>query len=78
VPRSFGETWTLIGVWAAAIISSSLKWLLAVTDLLRCVVLSLHGNQDPDGLNGPVHRNGSRLQDLTMQSVFPETYIAGS
>jgi hypothetical protein len=52
--------------------------LFAVMYLLRCIVLSLHGNQGPDGLNGPVHRNGRWLQDLTMQRVFPETDIASS
>ena len=83
IPRSFGETWTLIGFQAATILSSSLKWLFvvcaAVMDLLRGIVLGLHGNQGPGGVNGPIHTNERRrLQDLTMQRVFPETYIAGS
>jgi hypothetical protein len=84
IPLSFGETWNLIGVWAAAIISSSLKWLFAVCaavmDLLRWFVLGLHGNQGPGGVIGPIHKKERRrLQDLTMQRfVFPETYIASS
>ena len=82
ISLSFGETWTLIGIWAAAIISSSLKWLFsvcaAVMDVLRRIGLGFHRNQGPGGLNGPVHRNGRRLQDLTMQRVFPETDIASS
>ena len=83
IPLSFGETWTLIGVPTAAMISSSLKWLFAVCaavmDLLRWIVLGLHGNQGPGGVNGPIHTNERRrLQDLTMQSVFPVTCTPGS
>ena len=81
---SFGETWTLIGVWAAAIISSSLKWLFyvfsAVMHVLKWIVFGFHRNQGPGELNGPVHRNGRRrLQDLTYyKRVFSATCTAGS
>ena len=81
IPLSFGETWTLIGVPTAAMISSSLKWLFAVCaavmDLLRWIVLCLHGSLGPCGVIGPIHKNERmRLEDLTMQRFFPETYIA--
>lgn len=56
IPLSFGETWTLFGVWTAAKISSSLKWLVAVCtavmDVLRWIVLGLHGNQGTGQVNG--------------------------
>jgi hypothetical protein len=56
IPLSYGETWTLIGVWAAAIISFSLKWLFAVCaaviDVLRWTVLGLHGSQGTGQVNG--------------------------
>lgn len=83
IPLSFGKTWTLIGVPTAAMISSSLKWLFAVCaavmDLLRWIVLCLHGSLGPGGVIEPIHKNERRrLQDLTMQRVFPETYIASS
>ena len=83
IPLSFGETWTLIGVPTAAMISSSLKWLFAVCaavmDLLRWIVLCLHGSLGPGGVIEPIHKNERRrLQDLTMQSVFPVTCTPGS
>lgn len=83
IPLSFGETWTLIGVPTARMISSSLKWLFAVCaavmDLLRWIVLCLHGSLGPGGVIEPIHKNERRrLQDLTMQRFFPETYIASS
>ena len=56
IPLSFGETWTLFGVWTAAKIYSSLKWLVAVCtavmDVLRWIVLGLHGNQGTGQVNG--------------------------
>ena len=51
-----GEASTLIGVLNAAILFPSLKLLFAlcaaVLDALRCIVLGLHGNLGPGGLNG--------------------------
>ena len=56
ISLSFGETWTLFGVWTTAKISSSLKWLFAVCtavmDVLRWIVLGLHGNQGTGQVNG--------------------------
>jgi hypothetical protein len=56
LPLSFGETWNLFGVWTAAKFSPSLKWLFAVCtvamDVLRWMLLGLHGNQDAGGVNG--------------------------
>jgi hypothetical protein len=56
IPFSFGETWTLFGVCIAAKFSPSLKWLFAVytvvMDVLRWMLLGLHGNQNAGWVNG--------------------------
>ena len=56
ISLSFGETWTIFGIWTAAKISSSLKWLVAVCtavmDVLRWIVLGLHGKQGTGQVDG--------------------------
>lgn len=79
IPLSFGETWSLTGVWAVDMINSYLHRLFAVCaavmDRLKCIVLGLHGNLGTRGLMGPMSRNGRRrrLQDLNIHCAFPET-----